>query len=97
MKLFAALLILVLLTGCMTTYSVERVMPDGSFVKVETRSFRKFEQPTLEYETPDGTVFRFNAESASTQYSPVEYAAADLMKAVTIGSIPLPSKQETPQ
>lgn len=75
-----AFILLSLLQGCMTTYSVERKLADGSYVKVVTKSYRKFDEPVIEYETPDGTIFRFNAASAATDYSPVEQAVADVIR-----------------
>jgi len=74
------LLMLMLLPGCMTTYSVSKMLPDGESVVVEVRSFREFDAPILHYSRSDDSVtFDFGAASATTAVSPVEQAAASLL------------------
>jgi len=69
-----------ILSGCMTTYSVSKILPDGESVTVEVRSFREFEAPILHYSRSDDSVtFDFGAASATTAVSPVEQAAAQLL------------------
>lgn len=73
------LALMILLSGCMTTYEIHR-HPDGS-VDVLVRSFREFEQPQVHYQRGpgDAAVFDFGAESASTAVSPLEQAAASII------------------
>jgi hypothetical protein len=74
------LLMLLLLPGCMTTYSISKIMPDGSNIVVEVQSFREFEQPQVHYNrTDDAVTFDFGAASSTTAISPVEQAAASLL------------------
>ena len=74
------LILLLLLPGCMTTYSISKIMPDGSNIVVEVKSFREFEQPQVHYNrTDDAVTFDFGAASATTATSPVEQAAASLL------------------
>ena len=79
MKYIIALL-LISLSGCMTTYTISKVMMDGSSVQVSVKSFREFEQPEVHYNrTDDSVTFDFGATSATTAQSPVEVAAAQLL------------------
>jgi len=75
------LILLLLLPGCMTVYSISKIMPDGSNIVVEVKSYREFEQPQVHYHRTDedGVTFDFGAASATTATSPVEQAAASLL------------------
>jgi len=82
-----------ILSGCMTTYSVSKILPDGESVTVEVRSFREFEAPILHYSRSDDSVnFDFGAASATTAVSPVEQAAAALL--LQIPSLMAPAPQQ---
>ena len=74
------LLMLMLLSGCMTTYTISKTMTDGSQVDVIVKSFREFEQPQVHYaRMGEDVTFDFGAASATTAVSPVEVAAAQLL------------------
>jgi hypothetical protein len=80
-KLVAGGLVVLLLTGCMTTYEVVKQTPEGD-VRVLVKSFREFEQPQIHYSRQGQDVtFDFGAESATTASSPVEEAFGEAIKA----------------
>ena len=80
-RLLIAALVLIM-GGCMTTYSIEKHAPDGSSIVVSVQSFREFEQPVVHYnKTTDSVSFDFGAESATTATSPIEQAVGDVMRA----------------
>ena len=80
MKFLFVLCMVLLSAGCMTTYSISKINPDGSNIVVEVKSFREFEQPQVHYgRTEDAVTFDFGAASATTAVSPVEQAAASLL------------------
>lgn len=87
---YIALVLIVLCTGCMTTYEISKETPEGTIV-VSVRSFREFEQPKVHYKrSEDSVTFDFNAESATTGVSPVEQAFADGIRAGAIVLNPVP-------
>ena len=91
MKLIVAFCIVLISTGCMTTYSISKIMPDGSNIVVEVKSFREFEQPQVHYNrTDDAVTFDFGAASATTAVSPVEQAAASLLLQLPALLAPVP-------
>ena len=81
MKVLIGILIVFMLSACMTTYSIEKQTPDGN-VTVLVKSFREFEQPNVQYSrTGDDVIFTFGAESATTATSPIEGAVAGVISA----------------
>jgi len=80
---------LVVVGGCMTTYTINKNMVDGSSVSVTVKSFREFEQPQVHYvREGENVTFDFGAESATTGTSPIEEAIADGFRAGTIVTKP---------
>ena len=78
----AWLALMLVLGGCMTTYSISKNMQDGSTVTVLVKSFREFEQPEVHYERDgEAVTFDFGAASATTGSSPIEEALADGIRA----------------
>ena len=76
------LILMVLTTGCMTTYSISKTASDGSSVTVDVSSFREFQQPQVHYnKTTDTVTFTFGAESATTAQSPIERSMAKVLEA----------------
>ena len=85
------IVIAVLMGGCMTTYTVEKHMQDGSSVIVSVQSFREFEQPQIHYSREgEDVTFDFGAESASTGTSPIEDAIADGIRTGAVVLNPVP-------
>ena len=80
-------ILLLNVTGCMTTYVVEATHPSGQQTRVEVRSFREFEQPEVHYSRDGESVtFDFGATSATTATSPIEQAVAEKIR--TTGLLP---------
>jgi len=91
MKFLFVLCMVLLSAGCMTTYSISKINPDGSNIVVEVKSFREFEQPQVHYgRTEDAVTFDFGAASATTAVSPVEQAAATLLLQLPTLLAPVP-------
>ena len=83
--------LMLLLGGCMTKYTIEKQMTDGSSVIVNVQSFREFEQPQVHYARDGQSVtFDFGAESATTATSPIEQALADGIRSGAVLLNPLP-------
>jgi hypothetical protein len=83
--------LVIILSGCMTTYEINKSMEDGSSVTVLVKSFREFEQPTVTYSRDSDSVeFTFGAESATTGSSPIEEALADGIRAGAVTLAPIP-------
>ena len=73
MKYFLGIIALVFMSGCMTTYSIEKHTNDGSSITVHVKSFREFQQPQIYYnKSTEEVTFTFGAESATTAVSPIE-------------------------
>ena len=78
--IFIAALTLMVLGGCVTTYSIDK-KPDGS-VTVLVQSYRELEKPVVHFSrTDDSVTFDFGAESVTTAVSPVEQAVGDVLRA----------------
>ena len=84
-------LLIMALSGCITSYSISKTAPDGSQITVETKSYREFTQPKIEYVNADGTIFKFNADSVTTATSPIEQAVADVIRATPSAILPVPN------
>jgi hypothetical protein len=85
------LALMLVLSGCMTTYEITKNMKDGSSIAVSVQSFREFEQPTVTYmRDSDSVEFTFGAESATTGSSPIEEALADGIRAGAVTLAPIP-------
>lgn len=79
MKVFLLVLMLCL-SGCMTTYEITKHTPDGD-ITVAVRSFREFQQPNVSYSrTGEDVTFTFGAESATTAVSPIEKAFGNVLE-----------------
>ena len=57
------IMVMFLAQGC-TTYSIEKVAPDGTSTVVHVKSTRDMEQPTVDY-VRDGTDAEFHFSAAS--------------------------------
>ena len=74
---FGVAVSIILMSGCMTKYTIEKRAEDGSSVVVNVQSFREFEQPQIYFQRAgEDVVFTFGAESATTGTSPIEEAVA---------------------
>jgi len=85
MKLLLILLLLVT-GGCATTYEVSKCTADGVCVTAKVRTYREFtDGAKVHYE--DGK-FTFEAGSVTTATSPLEEAAADAIRTLSILAAP---------
>ena len=75
------LAMILILGGCMTTYSINKTNVDGTSITITIKSFREFEQPKVHYDRNGEIVnFTFGAASATTAASPIEQAFADVLR-----------------
>lgn len=72
--------VVLLITGCATVYEIERVEPDGSRIVASIKSRREFTDGlSIEYDRETGN-FTFSANQVTTHVSPLEQAAADIIR-----------------
>jgi hypothetical protein len=85
-----AILALVFLTGCATTYELERC-EDGVCYHAKIRSYREFQNgAVVRYDKHAGT-FEFEAGKVSTAVSPLEEGVANLLMALPSMLAPTPT------
>ena len=86
------LALLVILSGCVTSYNIQACHPDGGVcTTVDVKSYREFEQPNVVYSRDgDSVTFSFGATSATTAASPIESAVADVIRATPSVILPVP-------
>lgn len=87
MKYITLLLLLsLLLMGCASTYEV-RKCESGTCSYAKIKSFREFSDGLeIEYNGTERT-FEFRANQVSTDVTPLEHAAADILRAVSLGTV----------
>lgn len=83
----ALLFLLWLLAGCATVYKIERCEANVC-VKAEIKSYREFSDGLAMRYNREAGEFEFTANQVSTHVSPLEQAAADVIR-----SLPIPQEQ----
>ncbi len=87
MKLAIVLAALLVLPGCATVYKIERCEANVC-VRAEIKSYREFSDGLSMRYNRDAGEFEFTANQVSTHVSPLEQAAADVIR-----SLPMPQDQ----
>jgi len=80
---FAFCIFILIISGCATTYEIERCEGE-TCITAKIKSYREFSDGlALHYDKEAGT-FEFSANKVSTQVSPLEQAAADVIRQLQV-------------
>ena len=94
--LFFVLILSLLLGGC-TFYTVEKVSPDGSSTIVSVKSTRSFEQPNLAYtRTGQDATFDFKAAGADNNTAVIVSMFAPIIQGMMTGRFVLAPPAQPP-
>ena len=94
MKILLMVLIIFVMAGC-TTYSIEKVTPDGSTTVVHVKSTRDLEQPELHYErVGNDASFDFQAAGVDNNSEMFQGMMAMMLQMMQQMIIPAPTDGE---